>query len=141
MHEKHDNSSSRRHQWNRFAPDYPSLHLSDARVFSQVCQAVSQALQPTRLHRRYPSPMDLIDEDAVLRFAQLCADATAVNDAALASDFDEARSALVGYSTSRWKWGGTLSHRRLAKSNNSLGRLERNRSLDTGPKCCSWLSS
>lgn len=35
--------------------------------------------------------MSLIDEDAVLRFAQLCADAIAMNDAALASDFDEAR--------------------------------------------------
>jgi len=35
--------------------------------------------------------MALIDEDAVLRFAQLCADAIAMNDAALASDFDEAR--------------------------------------------------
>lgn len=33
--------------------------------------------------------MTLIDEDAVLRFAQLCADAIAMNDAAQASDFEE----------------------------------------------------
>jgi hypothetical protein len=32
-----------------------------------------------------------IDEDAILRFAQLSVDAIAMNDAALASDFDEAR--------------------------------------------------
>jgi hypothetical protein len=35
--------------------------------------------------------MGPIDEDAALRFAQLCADAIAMNDAALVSDSDEAR--------------------------------------------------
>ncbi|UPG84621.1 hypothetical protein L2Y94_14965 [Luteibacter aegosomatis] len=35
--------------------------------------------------------MALIDKDAVLRFAQLCTDAIVMNDAALASAFDEAR--------------------------------------------------
>jgi len=35
--------------------------------------------------------MALIDEYSVPRFAQLCADAIAMNDAALASEVDEAR--------------------------------------------------
>ncbi|UPG96340.1 hypothetical protein [Luteibacter aegosomatissinici] len=35
--------------------------------------------------------MKMVDEDAILRFAQLNAEAIAMNDAALADDLDEAR--------------------------------------------------
>jgi len=77
----------------------------------------------------------------ILNFAKMSREAIAMNEAILGRDFDEARFRARWIFDLALEWGGTLSHRRLAKSNNSLGRLERNRSLDTGPKCCSWLSS
>jgi hypothetical protein len=40
------------------------------------------------MFRKYPCTIARIDEDAIIRFAQLSADAIAMDDAALAADFE-----------------------------------------------------